>query len=59
LRLAPKFHALFRAIVLDVWEKRHQEAAEARRAREKRVKIVEEKRERLVAALVYQQATDM
>ncbi len=58
LKLAPKYHALFRAIVLDVWEKRHEEAAEARRAREKRVKVVEEKRERLVAAFVYQQAID-
>lgn len=58
LKLARRYHALFRAIVLDVWEKHHEEAAEARRAREKRVKVVEEKRERLVAAFVYQQAID-
>jgi len=35
LKLAPKYHALFRAIVLDGWEMRHEEAAEARRTREK------------------------
>ncbi len=58
LKLAPKYHALFRAIVLDVWEKRHEEAAEARRAREKCLAAVEEKRKRLVDAFVYRQAID-
>jgi site-specific DNA recombinase len=58
LKLAPKYHKLFRAIVLDAWAKRHEEAAEAKRVRQKQYKVVEERRERLVAAFVYQQAID-
>jgi len=41
-----------------VWSKHHEDAATAKCAREKQVKVVEERRERLVATFVYQQAID-
>jgi len=58
LRPPPAYLRLFRAIVLDVWEKRHQEAAAETETLERRAAELEQRKARLIQAYVYDQVLD-
>ncbi|HBL30984.1 MAG TPA: hypothetical protein DD490_29475, partial [Acidobacteria bacterium] len=58
LRPRPEFLALFRRIVLDVWNTRRQDHATQRAAAERKLADLKRRKEQLVEAFVYQRAID-
>jgi len=58
LRPRPEFLALFRRIVLDVWNTRRQDHATQRAHAERKLADLKRRKEQLVEAFVYQRAID-
>jgi hypothetical protein len=58
LRPRPEFLALFRRIVLDVWNTRKQDVEAQRRAAERKVAELKRRKDQLLEAFIYQKLID-
>lgn len=58
LRPRPEFLALFRRIVLDVWDSRRQDIAAQRAAAERKIQELKRRKDQLLEAFIYQKAID-
>jgi site-specific DNA recombinase len=58
LRPRPEFLALFRRIVLDIWEERRQDVAAQRAAAERKIVELKRRKDQLLEAFIYQKAID-
>jgi hypothetical protein len=58
LRPRPELLALFRRIVLDVWNTRRQDIAAQRAAAERKVAELKRRKDQLLEAFIYQKAID-
>lgn len=58
LRPKPEFLALFRAIVLDIWKAKREDATARRTAAERKMAELKRRKEQLVEAFIYQRAID-
>lgn len=58
LRPRPEFLALFRRIVLDIWEEKRQDVAAQRAAAERKIVELKRRKDQLLEAFIYQKAID-